>query len=124
MASKSGVDVKPRPRLFDRSADPTPLLAPIAPDPVVARLHRVWESRGGKPPTDLPGISKIARYFVRRRTIRIEHDLLASLIQAVDVIAHRCDILSTKLHDLESLLAEVIDVTSEELTAIRASRLR
>ena len=127
------------PRLLSRRADPLPLPPALHDAEVVATLHLRWAQlaragQGAPPPGagdagDSPGGGGAGvRAKVRARVVAsaradaaADRGLIGDLIRAVDAVAARVDEVTARVGNLELLLQEVLDRTSEELVRVQVA---
>lgn len=130
------------PRLLQHPPGVGPAFEPIREAEPLAAAHRHWRDASlgtdhptAHPPSTGTGVQRLAdeaKHLVKRRLSaavgdelarieQIDRALIGDLVQVVDLIAARLDELGRRLLSLESLVEEVVMVTSEELTALRAS---
>lgn len=106
-------------------------LLPLQPGETIGTLHREWarlhDESAAAPP---PGRGALASARARlksvaaqgaRPALEADRALIGDLIRAVDTLAARADELAGRLIALESLVEEVVVVTSEDLTNVRAA---
>lgn len=98
-------------------------------DPAVTAMHEAWAQVHA--PGGAAGTGSGGKRSLRARADAVagallsnvsQHDraLVGSVIQAVDAVARRCDELGDRVHELEQLLGEVVEVLGADLTRIRA----
>lgn len=139
------------PRPLPRPAEPRPLPPPIGQSEAVARLHRRWAQLNGAPVTSTgvgaaappdagtgpsplgasAGGARIpggVRAKVRAKVAtaaagvqQADRAIAGDLVQAVDALAGRIDDLFVRVAELESLVQDVVDVMSEDLSRLRAA---
>jgi hypothetical protein len=130
------------PRILTHRAEASALPPPIRDADALVALRRRWaqisastgrgapgDERGeGSPargPQRVPG-SVRAKVKARVATAAAgvqaqDRAMTGELVRALDVISQRVDELASRLHDLESLVQEVVEVTSEELTRMQVA---
>lgn len=126
------------PRLFSRRADPLPLPPALHDAEVVATLHLRWAQLAGAGQGAPPGAADAGdgpggggagvRAKVRARVVAAaradaaaDRGLIGDLIRAVDAVAARVDEVTARVGNLELLLQEVLDRTSEELVRVQVA---
>lgn len=127
------------------NGDPPPLLShpprpgeplpPIRNDPAMAALHATWErvheeERGSGHERGANAGSSVEKVLRRlaeagiaplRRSHDADREMLGEVIRSMDTLARRVDELGTRIYELEALVEEVVMVTGEELTRVRAA---
>ncbi len=129
----------PAPRLLTHRADPLPLPPALHDAEVVASLHLRWAQLAaagqGAPPLgagdadDGPGVGRSGvRAKVRARVVAAaradaaaDRGLIGDLIRAVDAVAARVDEVTARVGNLELLVQEVLDRSSEDLVRVQAA---
>jgi len=117
----------PPPPTLSRPVRPDAPLGPIRDSDTVAGLHREWSSGDGAAASTVGTLLGRAEAALRSLATglsnpaqRRDRALIGSLIRAVDTLATRCDELAVRVESLETVLGEVADAASADLTRIRA----
>jgi hypothetical protein len=132
----SGPSPSDAPRLFSHRADPAPLPPPVQEAEEIATLHvkfaRLVSGAQGEQ-GDVPGgagggasATGGVRAKVRARVAAVaradagaDREFMGNLVRAVATLAERVDGLSGRLGELELLVQEVVDRTSEDLARVQ-----
>lgn len=130
------------PRLLSRPAEAEPLPPPIHDADALTAVRRRWaqiaaasgrgapddegtEGAPGRSPARTPGgvRAKVkARVATAAAGVQAQdRAMTGELVAAVDALARRVDELASRVGALESLLQEVVDLTSEELTRVQVA---
>ncbi|HEY1734213.1 MAG TPA: hypothetical protein VGG23_07190, partial [Acidimicrobiales bacterium] len=95
-------------------------------EPTVTAMHKAWSSahdagqNRGEPARSLRTRAEAAVSAVTGPGQRQDRAILASVIQAVDAVAQRCDEIAGRVAELETAINEVVDVLSADLVRARA----
>ena len=121
----------PAPRLLGGSITPPDPLSPIRQETAIVEMHQRWANQSAAVTTPAPSAGPTTTVRLRallkgavnrtRLSVRGDPELTASLIRAVDALAVRSDEMAERLHQLQSLVEEVVLVVSEDLVQIRAT---
>ncbi len=130
----SGPSSSDAPRLLSHRADPAPPLPPVQEADEIASLHvkfaRLVSGAQGEQ-ADTSGAAAGApaaggvRAKVRARVAAVaradagaDREFMGNLVRAVAALAERVDSLSARLGELELLVQDVVDRTSEDLARV------
>jgi hypothetical protein len=120
----SGHSEESAPAMFTRPSDAPDLLPPIHGDERVATLHRQW-LRSTTTPTGEGGARWHRFHHLMGRIAHLgsgslDRELIGDLIRAVDAVAARCDEISERLAQQQTVLDDAVTILGEELTRLRA----
>jgi hypothetical protein len=96
----------------------------------VAAMHEAWarardvDQDSGQQPRSLRTRVESAVSAVTGPAQRQDRAILATIIQAVDAVARRCDELAGRVAELEAVIGEVVDVLGADLVRVRAELAR
>jgi hypothetical protein len=110
------------PKLLSRSAEPKQPFSSLRDAATIQQIHRQWEQLGAHTHRLFSPFGLVRSLRQSRQNAITQRQLLASLIQAIDALAQRTDEIARNLNELEHLVAEVVQVTSNDLIAIRAAK--
>ncbi len=114
-------------------SQPVPSRAPLTPlrdEPTVAAMHEAWSTahdagqNRGDQARSLRTRAEAAVSAVTGPGQRQDRAIVASVIQAVDAVARRCDELAGRVAELEAVIGEVVDVLAADLVRVRAELAR
>ncbi len=97
--------------------------------PDLAALHRLWADVHAQGPEEMPAAGWMGAVRARtvgpvtgpsRRDQQDDRALIGDLIRVAEALAVRCDELAGRVHHLEVVLQEAVDVLSEDLVQARA----
>jgi hypothetical protein len=112
------------PTMFDFPVDQPPVFASIRSGVEVSRIHSQWRLLSSNQDSQLVSpwarVLRKVRSWVNRVLGRTEHEFLADLIRAIDVLAARSDEISDQLGRQQHLLENVARILGEEVTHLRA----
>jgi hypothetical protein len=129
-AEGTGITDGEAPLLLSRPVPSRTPLTPLRDEPTVAAMHEAWSSahdagqNRGEPARSLRTRAEAAVSAVTGPGQRQDRAILASVIQAVDAVARRCDELAGRVAELETTIGEVVDVLSADVVRVRAELAR
>ena len=117
------------PVLLSRPVSPGDPLSPARELPDLAALHQLWSDVHAQGMAESPPAGWIGAVRARtvgpstgpsRRDQAEDRALIGDLIRVAEALAVRCDELAGRVHHLEVVLQEAVDVLSEDLVQVRA----
>lgn len=109
------------PQMLRQPSDVPPPLPPLADGDAVRQLRAALTSLAARDATGSP--AGRARAWLGRITGRRNRYLLEAVVRATGEIADRCDALTTRLREQESLTADMARSYGEDLARLRAEVL-
>lgn len=128
--------VNDAPTLLSRPVPSQHPLAPLRDELAVAAMHEAWAQ--AHDPDHATGADRVGEGLRGSLRTRVESAMsavtgpgerrdravVASVIQAVDAVARRCDELTGRVAELEAVIGEVVDVLGADLVRVRAELAR
>lgn len=133
------------PHLLQHPPGPGPAFEPVSGAEPLAAAHRRWQdahdqpqrgsapdqSSGSRPRRVVDEAKSLLKHRLSAavgdeltRAEQTDRALIGDLVRTVELLAGRVDEIGRRLHALEALVEEVVVVTSEDLTVLRAAVAR